>query len=294
MHAVLVPFLAAPAAFAHDLGSAGVTTDDLPDTFSSSADTTNTRSLLHGSLKPWQYPTCPRCKLIRCSNGWWTGHCKKEGSQFTCRRSKTSVARLAAPPDGAVLEVPKEDVVGDVDSILIDGEAPAPYVPCASSGECLLPAKEFARVNGSAPIQSKGKLKARCVFPEKSAAARFGSRSGVCVCTYKVAVPSTEEEVTAKPRKKESRVRVDDFCVRKARPVIGPRDRNTGRYRHAPHAEIGPRDVLAPPTAGKDTAPDGPDLTGVTVSNSAVGEELEVFDAEDEEPVPEVKPKPTT
>lgn len=289
MHAVLIPFLDTAVASARDLGPTVVGDVDLPGTMSTAAATANTRSLLHGNLKPWQYPTCPRCKLIRCANGWWTGHCKKSGSVFTCRRSKSSVARLAAPVNqDVVLEVPEEDVGGDLGSVIIDGEAAAPYVPCASDGECALPVKEFAKVNGTKPIASKGKLKARCLFPEASAARTFGSRTGVCLCSYRVRAKSLESTKTPdggktkkgkkkKPRKKR-RVLVDDFCERKARTVIGPKARNKSRYKHAPHAEIGPLDVVAPSKERRGKPDDGPDLAGVTVSSATVGAELEVYD----------------
>lgn len=321
MHAMLatvsIPLLASPAAAAtgDTLATGGV----LRGLYAPLDTAAATRTLLHGNLKPWQYPTCPRCRLISLSNGWWSGHCKSGGKLFTCRRSASSLSRLAAPLDGAVLEVPPEDtdaLAVDVGAIVIDGEAPAPYVACSADGECELPSSEFVRVNGSAPLADGGTLQARCVFPATSA--RTGSFSGVCICGYSVVSTASEmadgvianatatstrdsggavvTEVEVSPGRgrsrtprKASRTRtvVEDFCVRKARRVVGPKDRDTERYVHDEHARIGPRDALAPAPAAEeddDAAGDGVKFAGVTVSDATVGAVLEDFDTDYVEP----------
>eukprot|EP00892_Ulva_mutabilis_P011371 jgi/Ulvmu1/8606/UM046_0004.1 len=294
------------------------------------------RQLVHGNLKPWQYPICPRCKLISCTTGVWSGHCKSGGKLFSCTRSKSSVSRISLPPDDVVVELPPDDAEVDAEIVIGDSIEP-PLVACSVNVECSLPANQFERVNGSVPISARGQVQARCNVLESS---RIEDGGGVCMCTYMVAATSgaTDDEALAVAeastteaadsalvaeaevesdkkgngkgpggsKQDDGRDRVEAFCVLKARSVAGPDDRNAGRYVHEEHADSGTADVRV---GGDPAQPslEGPDLTGVTVTNANVGQALEVFsldyelieDVPDEpelqpvpEPVPEPEPEP--
>ena len=46
------------------------------------------RSLLHGSRSPKDYPLCNQCRTLNCTKRGCTGHCRKHNKLFNCR-SKT-------------------------------------------------------------------------------------------------------------------------------------------------------------------------------------------------------------
>ena len=318
MHALLLPLLAVSGAAAGSRGDpsthlaastgggGGAGAELMGDhayAYGAMTGAAASRKLLHGRLKPRQYPPCPRCHLISCSGGWWTGHCRSGGQLFTCNRSKSSVSRVSVPDGTDFIELPVETAFGDLG--MVDGDVvAAPFVGCAADADCSLPAHQFTPVNGTAPVAEKGYVQARCLLPEASAKQRSAG-TGACVCDYMVSgasvetdgVPVSKPEATLtrdedalvadeaerdQQRRQGDQDRVVDFCVLRALPVLGQHDPEE-KYVHEKHAEIGPLDTIVQKTMPGSEG-DGPDLTGVTVSNAVVGFAVEEFDADYDAP----------
>ena len=233
------------------------------------------RQLLHGPNKPWKYPFCPKCKLIGCSNGYHTGHCRKGGKLFNCTKRKQS-NKSAGNPSGfnatPTAVPPKLEPAG---TSTINATAVAPYAACMRAADCALPARDFADVNGSAPLSTNGTIEARCSSeaPGSPAAGRDAGgfvtaaadaavakvprrRPGLCVCTYSGGPGSIRGASTtsaAELRKgsrasflrRTARRTVSGLCVRKPVVVPGEDDDDATAYVHADHAITGPEIQLA-------------------------------------------------
>ena len=237
------------------------------------------RQLLHGPNKPWKYPFCPRCRLIGCSNGYFTGHCRAMGKLFNCSRKKQSTASAQIPGFNTTLTAapPELEPAGTALQVTstINATAVAPYAACLRAADCALPARDFADVNGSAPLSANGTIEARCSteatgspaagrdaggFVTAAADAAVAKvprrRPGLCVCAYSGGPGSIRGASTtsaaelrkgsrASSLRRTARRTVSGLCVRKPVVVPGEDDDDATAYVHADHAITGPEIQLA-------------------------------------------------
>ena len=90
------------------------------------------RTLLHGKRRPAKYSRCNVCTMISCNKNTnlCSGHCKRKGKLFTCRRKGVTAAASPCTDDRPEVSNLPADTLSPLRSVAV--AATAPFIGCAN------------------------------------------------------------------------------------------------------------------------------------------------------------------